>query len=292
MLQTYLMKTLGVFILFLFAIFNISCTHKQGLTAIEVAPKQPSPFIMHSDIVYGSDSLQQSMDIYLPNSCNPQSTGVVILIHGGAWSTGSKNDFNNLGLDTLFTSRNFALVNINYRLDLSYPYPSALDDIDMIMAYVRNHAGEWNINPDKVCLFGRSSGAHLALQYAYTRNTDNRIKVVVDCFGPVNFTENSILNGDLGINVTAMLGPYVYNESLWKDASPINHMAGAVPTLIMHGTADSLVFPIQSAELEDSLAARNIPRLYLPWVGNGHGWNSARWAESKGVAVAWIKNFL
>lgn len=286
------MKVFTVLILFFLCFFNISCTHQDGLVGAEPIAKSTNLFSAHPDLIYGADPVQQSLDLFLPAKSNRNTTGVIIFIHGGGWTTGVKDDFNNLGMDTFFTQRNYAVITMNYRLVNKYPYPNALDDIDLVLNYIQANADKWNINANKICLFGRSSGAHLALQYAYTRNISNRIKAVVDCFGPVDFTRHDVVNGQLGELVAQMLGPYIYNEALWHDASPINHLSGAVPTAIMQGSADSLVYASQSVALQDSLLARGIPSIYLTWAGNGHGWNQGRWIESREVVAAWLKQYL
>ena len=287
-----IMKPYSLFILSFFMIFNISCTHKSG-SLVDISISKATPiFETYTNIVYGEDSLEQSFDMYLPAHRDRNNTGVIIFIHGGGWSGGVKDDFNGLGMDTFFTQKNYAVLTINYRLINKYPYPSALDDIGHVIDYIDQHADIWNVNSSAICLFGRSSGAHLALLYAYTRNSDHRIKAVVDCFGPSDLTASNIINGQLRPFLEAMLGPYVYNDMAWHDASPIYHLSGAIPTAIMQGTADSLVPSSQSITLQDSLLIRSIPSIYLSWQGNGHGWSQTRWLENRNVIVAWLKNYM
>ena len=232
------------------------------------------------------------MDVTLPAKRDRGSTPVVIMIHGGSWVTGSKADFYGLGLDTFFAANNCALVNINYRLTSNYPYPDAIEDIGLVMDFIKKNAYTWQVNGDRVCLFGRSSGSHLALLYSYADNGDKRIKVVIDGFGPTDFTDSTLLYTPLGNNVAFMLGPYAENPKLWHDASPIFYMQTALPTVIFQGTADQLVYPKQSLMLQDSLLAHSFPCLYIPWVGNGHGWDQAKWLKCKDTTLKWIKNYL
>jgi len=258
---------------------------------IKIEPAQQQQFITYTNVLYGTDTSEQIMDVHLPVNRNSY-TPVIMLIHGGAWVAGKKEDFNGLGLDTFFTAAGIAVLNINYRLDNKYAYPAPIDDIGMVMDYLTKHATEWNVNPNDVVLLGRSSGGHLALQYAYTHNSDNRIRAVIDAFGPTNLTDSSIAYKALGINVDVMLGDYATNQQQWHDASPIYHMDGAVPTLIFQGTADTLVYPIQSQMLGDSLLARNIPCIYIPWTGAGHGWITERWLQSRDATLAWLRKFI
>jgi acetyl esterase/lipase len=215
-----------------------------------------------------------------------------VIIHGGAWVQGDKTDFNGSGLDTFFTANGCALINMNYRVDQFYKYPVPVEDIGLVLDYVKKNAATWQVNPNRVCLFGRSSGSQLALIYGYSMNTDNRVKVVIDGFGPTDLIDSSIVDGPLGVNVTYLLGPYVSNIQGWRDASPVFHMQGAVPTVIYQGTADNLVFPVQSQVLQDSLLARGVPNMLFYWQGVGHGWDQAGWVQDRDATLAWVKRFL
>jgi len=270
--------------MFLFAILFIAGCRKDTTVLTGNYQKYPN-------IVYGTDTAQQKMDIFV-NRNNKGNCPVVVLIHGGAWIQGSKDDFTGLGIDTFFAANGFAVVTMNYRLDGNYPYPSALDDVGLALASLAQHAGDWQIDPHRVCLFGRSSGSQLALMYAYTRNSSGDVKVVVDGFGPTDLSDSSVVNGPLGPNVAAMLGAYATNATQWHDASPLFYTQSAIPTVIFQGTADNLVPPIQSQLLQDSLANKNVPYLYEPWQGYNHGWVQQEWLQDRQVTLAWIQQFM
>ena len=244
------------------------------------------------NVLYGTDTIQQTLDYYLPTNRDAENTPVVILLHGGAWIQGDKSDFSIIPLDTLFTSYGIALVNMNYRLDKKYAYPAPLDDIAAVMELIRQKAVEWRINPNRICLAGRSAGAQLAMLYAYSRNADHRIKAVLECCGPTNFTDNTVVDSSLGVNVTVWLGNYTQHQQLWHDTSPIYYMSGAVPTVILQGLADPLVLPKQAFMLQDSLAAHNMPCKFVGWPNSGHGWNLQLWPSDQDETVLWLKNFL
>jgi acetyl esterase/lipase len=271
-------------------LFLLACTHKRQYEL----PANRDTAISIKNIVYGVNDSQQNMDVYLPKKRDVQNTPVVIMIHGGSWITGSKSDFNGLGLDSFFGAKGCAMVNMNYRLDVTYrnAAPLQLEDIGLVMEYIKIKAAAWQINPNRVCLFGRSSGAQMALLYAYSKNQDGRIKTVIDGFGPTNLVDSSVVHTALGLNVTYLLGSYISNAQLWYDASPIFYMAGALPTVIFQGTEDQLVLPIQSKMLHDSLEIRSVPNLLFDWVGNGHGWDQSKWLQCREPAWAFAQQYL
>jgi acetyl esterase/lipase len=281
-----MMRNINTYLLLL-VLFMSSCTRGPK---DNVKPSLPAQ--SYKNVLYGTDTTQQNMDVYLPAGRDTGNTPVVILIHGGSWVTGEKEDFDGLGLDTFFNDNGCALVNMNYRLDGQYKYPAPIDDIDLVMNFIKQKAGEWKINPNRVCLFGKSAGSQLALIYAYGHNKDNRIKAVVDGFGPTDLTDTSIVNTTLGGNVGYMLGPYNTNAQAWAEASPVNYMQGAVPTIIFQGTADVLVYPVQSQMLQDSLVTRNVQCMYVSWQGDGHGWDQNQWIQWRSATMDWLRRFL
>jgi len=74
-----------------------------------------------TDVSYGTDAAQK-MDIYLPANRTTASTKVIVLVHGGAWSSGNKTDLSTLQVGMVITDTlktrfpDFAIFNINYRL--------------------------------------------------------------------------------------------------------------------------------------------------------------------------------
>lgn len=241
---------------------------------------------------YGSHA-QQTMDVYLPKSRSSSSTPVVVFIHGGGWSAGDKSNYDSWNIFTTLNNEGYAVVNINYRLvtDNSFRHPTQLNDIDSALAFVHKKASGWEIDDTRMVLLGGSAGGHLSLQYAYTRNTNNKVKAVVDFFGPTDLSHFSITGNTSVVGVAqAYVGvPYTGNEQKWREASPLYHISGAVPTMILQGGTDYLVLPVQSQMLRDSLNARGIANEYIYYPNEGHGWDGKEFEESKTKFVQWIK---
>src|SRR5579872_5042194 len=103
-----------LYLLLSVALFS-GCTHKEG--NVVVTPVNANgPFITYTNVLYGTDTVQQILDVDLPLVRDTINTPVIILIHGGAWTVGEKEDFIGTGLDTFFTANGCAVVNMNYRL--------------------------------------------------------------------------------------------------------------------------------------------------------------------------------
>ncbi len=169
------------------ALLFFSCS-KNELTPVTPIPpvQQPSALAASTqlNVAYGSDPLQK-MDVYLPANRTSAGTKVLIIIHGGGWSTGDKSDMAPY-VDTL--KRRFpayAIININYRLVTATAnfFPAQENDVKSSVEYVFNKRNEFAVS-DKFVLLGASAGAHLSLLHAYKYTTPVKIKAVVDFFGP------------------------------------------------------------------------------------------------------------
>ncbi|MBC8032945.1 MAG: alpha/beta hydrolase, partial [Chitinophagaceae bacterium] len=216
------------------------------------------------DMSYGNDPAQK-MDVYLPANRNSESTPAIFLIHGGAWIGGDKSEFDTIVQTLQQSLPDYAIFNINYRLVSfigSNGWPDPLNDVDSAFSFAARKATEYQFNPQKLALIGASAGAHLGLLKAYSLNTGNNIKVVVDLFGPADIADlynnppDPALPGLLSFFMNG--GPDV-NAVGYRAASPIFQVtAAAPPTIIFHGTLDGLVPVYQSDSLHKRLVKANV----------------------------------
>ncbi|GAB2778221.1 hypothetical protein GCM10027275_21950 [Rhabdobacter roseus] len=203
------------------------------------------------------------LDIYLPEGHSP-ATKMVLYIHGGSWSRGSKEQFPQAFI-ALLRQNNYAVATMNYRLvrEGTNQFPSQLDDVKKAIAFLSGQAGTYGYSGQELALIGASAGAHLALLYAYGHDPERHVKTVVDLFGPTDLADLLEKKGDgTGNNSTArFLGEFNPKAKIVRDASPINHLSKktAVPTILFHGESDELVPVEQSKVLYDKLTALGVP---------------------------------
>jgi len=237
------------------------------------------------DASYGADAAQK-MDIYLPGGRSGSSTKVIILIHGGGWSTGDKTDFNAY-VDTLKKRLpGYAIFNINYRLATGVPnlFPTQENDVKAAIGFIYSKRAGYAIS-DKFVLLGASAGAHLSLLQAYKYSSPVKIKAVVDLFGPTDLVD--MYNNPASIfappaAVAAVVGATpLSNPTLYLQSSPINFAtAQSPPTIILQGGVDILVSPSQSVALKNKLQSLGVIYQYVFYPTENHGWTGANMVDS------------
>lgn len=236
------------------------------------------------NVPYGTDA-QQQMDIYLPAGRTTADTKVLVLIHGGAWSSGDKADFADYLSEFKDRLPGYAIFNINYRL-AAFPatnvFPAQELDVKAAVDSVVSKAGEYLVNKDKLVLLGASAGAHLALLQAY-KQPSPEVKAVVDMFGPADMVDlyNSFSAQEKLLFEVLLSGTPATNPALYQSASPVKFVSAASPpTLILHGDADPLVPVAESQALHDSLQQAGVPVQLKIYAGEGHGWSGANLLDS------------
>ena len=221
------------------------------------------------DVPYGTNS-QQLIDIYLPAGRTSSTTKVLFLVHGGGWTSGSKNDMTALAFGIRSQFPDYAIVNIGYRLGtLATPaYPNQINDIQSVVSYLENN----NFNVSKQYGFlGISAGAHLSMLYSYKFDTEHNVKAVCNIVGPTDFTDPAYENHE-AID-TAL--PYLIGQnppgSIYAEISPITFVsAQSASTIQFAGNQDPLIPTSQGTRLKQKLDAFNITN-ELHVYNAGHG---------------------
>ncbi len=245
------------------------------------------------DVSYG-ESVQQKMDIYLPDDRASASTKTVVFIHGGGWVEGDKSEMNPY-VDTLRKLMpGYAVVNMNYRLAWNNSvnlFPTQENDVKSAIEYYLNHAEEYVVSDDLV-LLGASAGGHLAMLHAYKNDPDGHIRAVVDFFGPYDLAslwnygiiQQLILYGATGVFLAD-------NPSLYASSSPSQYITGgSPPTIALQGGADPLVPPSQTSQLIAGLDAAGVINQLVYYPGEGHGWTGANMVDSFRKIVKFISD--
>jgi acetyl esterase/lipase len=119
------------------------------------------------DISYGSHE-NQFFDLYVPKCPEDAPYPLVILIHGGEWDGGDKQDLNMQPFIRELPTDGQAVITMNFRMPTEHQHPKSLWDINCVLNWVAVNASSYRIDATRVSVLGVGSGAHLAFQYALT----------------------------------------------------------------------------------------------------------------------------
>jgi acetyl esterase/lipase len=176
-------------------------------------------------------------------------------------------------------SKGFAGACIEYRLSGEARYPSAFDDAVAAVRWVRDHAQEYRIDPNRIGAAGGSSGGHLA---ALLGTMKGRAVQAVAAFNPVLDMPALARAAPAAGPITQFLGvTYDENPKLWAEASPVTHVSSnSAPFLFLHGDADTTVPYQQSVAMRDKLKAAGVAAELFTAAGANHAFfNNPPWFE-------------
>lgn len=240
------------------------------------------------DVIYVPNGHErQKLDLFIPpGATNPLP--LIIWVHGGAWRAGSKEQCPALR----YLQRGYAVASLNYRLSQHAVFPAQIEDCKAAVRWLRAHAKEHGIDPERFAAWGSSAGGHLVALLGTTGGVkqfdvgenlgvSSRVQAVVDFFGPTDFTRmqkhsltNAPFNHDAADSPESRLigGAIPDHQEKAAAASPITYVTqDDPPFLILHGDKDPLVPYQQSELLRDALKQAGVPVTLKIIEGAGHG---------------------
>jgi len=259
-------------------------------------PAAPAAIVAKANVVYAQASGKPlKLDLCLPDGPGPYAA--VILVHGGGWTAGDKLGDTKPLLAPL-TQAGFAWFSINYRLAPRDRYPACLDDVYTAVRWVKAHAAEYQVDPERICLLGESAGGQLVEMAAVQGGPDTRVAAIVSMYGPSDLVAQTIARGGLHSDLTSLFGCTKWDTqtiATLRAASPLNFVhAGLPPFLLMHGTADTIVPYEQSVALSARLKAVGVSCDLVTIPGGKHAmgiWNKVA-PGYKAEMVSWLRKTL
>ena len=234
----------------------------------------------------GNHSLK--LDLYQPKE--PQGKlPVLVWIHGGAWNSGSKD-----ACPIAFLASKMAVVSIDYRLVDAAPFPAQLQDCKGAIRWLRAHAADYSLDPDRIGILGASAGGHLALLLATTPDHatlegdvggnvefSSRVQCVCAFYPPTELNllvANPKWRSDPAGDVARLLGGAVdQNVDKAIAASPLSYVdAHCAPVFLMHGGADPIVPAEQSRIFYEALRKDGVDAHLEIIPHQGHGITATR----------------
>lgn len=251
----------------------ISCSDDNSSTSNNPQDQSGLEFSQELNVTYGNDS-DQVFDIYLPAG-RTLETKVMILVHGGGWTSGDKADMNLLKDLIRQDLPDIAIVNMNYRLadENNPPFPMQIDDISSVVEFLKTNQSEYVISSD-IGFTGTSAGAHLSMLWSYAYDTENDTQMVCSIVGPTNFTDPAYLESQDPL-LLELMEIYGINPTIefLELVSPYHQVSdSAPPTILFYGGQDPLIPTSQGVDMEERLTDIGVINEFTLYPNAGHGW--------------------
>jgi acetyl esterase/lipase len=208
------------------------------------------------DVRYSDAGKRGLLDIYRPVDREVMSAPVLVQIHGGGWTLGSK-DQQGIPLMRRMAARGWVCVAINYRLAPRDPFPAQIVDVKRAIAWVKEHIEDYGGDPSYVVVTGGSAGGHLASLAALTPNdpeyqpgfehADTQVQAAVPFYGVYDFAgatglDNAVLMRDRYLARKVVQRTWDDDPEVFEHGSPILRITPDAPDFfVIHGTGDTLV---------------------------------------------------
>ena len=241
------------------------------------------------DVSYGNAE-RQKFDLYLPAN-RSENTKIMILVHGGAWTTGKKEDLNDIRDLIQAELPDLAILNINYRLASlgNPPFPMQIDDITAVVNFLKAKQDDYVVS-DNIGFLGTSAGGQLSLLWSYAHDENNDVEMVASIVGPTNFTDPAYTETD-DYDVFGLLTLFGVDTSTsyLESVSPYHRAtADSPPTVLFYGGSDELVPTSQGVDMENRLTELGVTHSFTLYPNEGHGW------EGEALLDTWatLKSFI
>jgi len=246
--------------------------------AAEPLPYVPKGVKVLRDLAYVENGHErQKLNLFLPEKKSDKPLPLVIVVHGGAWQSGARGGpaFGN----DLLARGEAAVASLGYRLSDDAPFPAQIQDCKAAVRWLRAHAKEYNLDPERFAASGHSAGGHLvallgtsggvkAFDVGAHLDQSSRLQAVVDMCGPVDL----MLYPKHPAVIKLLGGPPQEKASLAALANPITHLSKeAPPFLIQQGDTDTTVPLKHSQLLFEALKTAGVSVHLHTIHGAGHG---------------------
>jgi acetyl esterase/lipase len=259
-------------------------------------------FTRQRDVIYGRKAgLALTLDVFTPTK-GANGVGLVFVASGG-WYSGP--GFINPAFTHEFLKRGYTVFAVVHGSQPKFTVPEILDDMHRAVRFVRYHAKDYHIDPDRLGIYGGSAGGHLALMIGTAGDkgkpgaadpadrVSSRVQAVACLFPPTDFLNwggpgKERIHHAFPPPFTAAFDYHEFNREksryvpitdekrlreITRQVSPITHVsADDAPALLIHGDKDELVPLQQSESMVAKLKEAGVPAKLIVKKGAGHGW--------------------
>lgn len=216
------------------------------------------------DIPYRTgESDSWKLDLAMPENFDKGIKPALVIVHGGGWAAGSKNVdvYQKMMVD--YALKGYVTINVEYRLTGEADFPACIEDVKNAVRWLRAHAEELNVDPERIGAYGHSAGAHLALMLGMTPDVES-----LEGDGSYPEFSSKVTAVAAGSPPTELGRDVPMAEAKWW---PIGYIGSEHPPLfLIQGDSDRIVLPGRTKDFVDKMEAAGADIEYLE-VEGGHG---------------------
>ncbi len=274
-------RIISTFIVVLTIASSIASAQESVSPALDAAIDYEFNYFVVPNVVYSTASNYEcKLDAYVRNGA---SSPVAIVIHGGGWIAGTKEDRT---LECVpFMAMGFSVVNVEYRMARVALAPAAVEDCRLALEWVFRNAGRYHFDTSRVIVTGGSAGGHLALMTGLLDPGDGfdaskeweasipnlHVAAIINWFGITDV--NELLAGPNRQDyAVSWFGSLSDKESIATRVSPLTYIRKTSPPVFtVHGDHDQLVPYTQAVRLKKALDAVGVDNVLITIPGGRHG---------------------
>lgn len=224
------------------------------------------------NVPYVEGGRRGRLDIYRPAGVDLTGAPVLLQIHGGGWTIGTKEQ-QGLILMNRMAQQGWVCVAANYRLAPKHRWPAQIEDVKRAIAWVHEHIAEYGGDPAYLAVTGGSAGGHLSALAALTPNdpalqpgfedADTSVSACVPFYGVYDLA--GITGDRAAVELRdKFLAPWVFKKDpaadrqVFVDASPLSRVSADAPDFfVLHGRNDTLVRVQQARTFVEALREKS-----------------------------------
>lgn len=201
------------------------------------------------------------LDVYHPPQSFKKPRPAIVHVHGGGWVVGSRTE-QGIPLMALLSDRGYVCFNVSYRLSPGATWPDHLTDVKRAIAWVREHAEDYGVDPSFITIIGGSAGGHITAMCGLTQgdtslqpgfeDADCSVQAAVPMYAVFDLTNVKKRHApgfhSMLIEPLFLKAFFEDEPERFEDASPIHRVhTDAPPFFVVHGGSDSMV-PVDDAK--------------------------------------------
>ena len=227
------------------------------------------------------DGVAVKMDVYIPDASKPRPLPVVVHVHGGGWTSGSKSSGSRFAeMRPILLDRGYLVASLDYRLAPTHKYPAQIQDVKCAVRHLRARAWRYGLDPARIAAWGGSAGGQLVSLLGTAdagigfddvggfQGVSSEVRAVAAISPITDFTHPDELLDD-----------YRRAFQTWPDptspemiqASPVTHVsAGDASFFLIVGEDDALVLPAQAERMHQMLQDAGVSSSLLTVLNADH----------------------